>query len=237
VAFHCTADDIQWAGLSCSEEDPCPIYLELTAVESVGLRMFAAGNIHSAAVTLYSTLLGSEDAGHTWREVHPGIRGVGFDHIEFLDTETGWVSGQTLFPLPQDPFLLLTSDGGKTWRQRPVFGDNRENRFGSIQQFFFASKSSGSLIVDRGQGSDGDRWESYDSPDVGESWAIKETSGKPLALKRLPARAAEWRLRADAATQSFHIEHRQGERWVNVAAFAVKLGSCKPPQANEEAAP
>ena len=32
VPFQCSAEDIQAAGLSCSEDDPCPIYLELTAV-------------------------------------------------------------------------------------------------------------------------------------------------------------------------------------------------------------
>ena len=28
--------------------------------------------------------------------------------------------------------------------------------------------------------------------------------------------------------KSFHIERRQGERWVPVAAFSVKLGACQP---------
>jgi hypothetical protein len=69
VGFQCTNDDIQWAGLSCSEEAPCPVYLELTAVESVGNKIFAAGNIHSATSTLYSILLASDDAGKTWREM------------------------------------------------------------------------------------------------------------------------------------------------------------------------
>lgn len=236
LPFQCTLEDIQGAGLSCSEEDPCPIYLELTAVESKGSRIFAAGNIHTNAVTLSSALLASEDDGRTWREVHEHIRGSGLETIQFLDSETGWVSGQILFPLPQDPFLLLTSDGGKTWRQRPVFGDSRENRFGSILQFSFTAKDSGNLIVDRGQGSDGDRYESYGSPDAGESWSIKETSNKPLRLRQPPVPSADWRLRADGPTQSYHIEHRQGARWTGVAAFAVKLGACKPPQPAEETA-
>ena len=235
--FQCTVDDIQWAGLSCSDDDPCPIYLELTAVESVGARIFAGGNIHSSAVTLYAILLASEDGGHTWREVHPRIRGAGLDHLQFLDTDTGWASGQVLFPLPQDPFLLLTTDGGKTWRQRPIFSESRENRYGSIQQFVFSGKTSGSLIVDRGQGSDGDRYELYESPDGGESWSIKATANKPLQLKRAPTPESDWRLRADGASQSFHIEGRKGDRWSSVGAFAVKLGICKTPQAAETSPP
>src|SRR6202795_3976737 len=49
--LQCTLEDIRLAGLSCSEEDPCPTYLDLTAVEAQGSRIFAAGNIHSESVT------------------------------------------------------------------------------------------------------------------------------------------------------------------------------------------
>ena len=199
LPFRCTEDDVQWAGLSCSADEPCPVYLELAAVES-GVppgpgRIFAAGNIHSSAVTLYSVLLASEDAGHTWREAHERIRGASLDRIQFLDAELGWTSGQALSPLPQDPFLLLTSDGGKTWRQRVIFS---ESRVGSIQQFHFSAKDSGSLIIDRGPGSEGGRYELYESPDAGESWTIRETSDRPLQLKPSPvaalrvARARRW---------------------------------------------
>src|SRR5438477_13209054 len=66
VPFQCTDDDIRTAGLTCTDEDPCPVYLELTSLDSTGLRLFAAGNIHTADATLYSILLGSDDNGHTW---------------------------------------------------------------------------------------------------------------------------------------------------------------------------
>src|SRR5215468_1423368 len=71
VLFQCTAEDIQSAGLACSEDDPCPVYLELSVVESTGIRIFVAGNIHTETATLYGILLGTDDNGHTWREVHP----------------------------------------------------------------------------------------------------------------------------------------------------------------------
>jgi hypothetical protein len=225
LPFRCTEDDIQWAGLSCPAEEPCPVYLELAAAESAAGRIFAAGNIHALDVTLYSVLLASEDAGHTWREAYERIRGASLDHIQFLDAELGWTSGQALSPLPQDPFLLLTTDGGKTWRQRVIFS---ESRVGSIQQFQIGAKDSGSLIVDRGPGAEGGRYELYESPDAGETWTIKETSDRPFQLKPLPVAPSAWRVRADGPTQAFHLERRQGERWISAAAFAVKLGACQP---------
>ncbi|HTS30705.1 MAG TPA: hypothetical protein VMH81_32755 [Bryobacteraceae bacterium] len=227
VPFQCTADQLHWVGLSCNEEEPCALYLELSAVESVGDRILAAGNVHSTAATLASVLLASEDAGHTWRQAADPVVGAGLDRIQFLNGEAGWISGEVLFPLQQDPFLLVTSDGGKTWRQSAIFGESRENRFGSIQQFSFASKESGMLIVDRGQGSDSDRYELYESMDGGDSWTIKETSTKPLSLKHPPAASTGWRIRADGPSASFHIERRQGQRWTSTAAFSVKLPPCK----------
>jgi photosystem II stability/assembly factor-like uncharacterized protein len=227
VSFQCSEEDIHAAGLACSEDDPCQIYLELAAASAAGsgaTRIFAAGNIHAEAATLYSVLLGSEDSGHTWHEAHDRIRGAGLDHIQFIDADTGFTTGLSLSPLPQDPFLLITHDGGKTWRQNMIFG---ESRIGSIQQVLFDDAKSANLIIDRGLGSDGDRYEIYGSQDGGDSWTIKQTSVKPLRLKSLPAANPDWRIRADAATKSFHIEHRQGARWTTEAAFGVKLGVCK----------
>jgi hypothetical protein len=225
VDFRCTNDDIQWAGLNCSEEEPCPVYLELTAVESVGNKIFAAGNIHSAASTLYSILLASDDAGKTWREPYQRVRGASLDHIQFVDFENGWISGQTVQPLPQDPFLLITSDGGKTWRQRPMFS---EARSGAIVQFWFGSRINGSLVLDRGQSGEFGRWELYESPNGGETWMLRETNERQIRLKRSAGANTDWRIRADAASKAFHIERRQGERWGGLGAFLVRMPECKP---------
>lgn len=225
LPFHCTDEDIQWAGLTCSAEDPCPIYLELTSLATLGSKIITAGNLHSAAVTMSSVVLVSEDAGHTWTEAHERIRGTGLDHIQFLDADTAWISGASLFPLPQDPFLLLTTDGGKTWRQRPV---STESHPGAIQQYFFTSRTEGLLLIDRGPAETGDRYERFGSADGGESWTIQEESTKPLKLKLSDVPSADWRLQVDRATQAYHLERRQGARWTTIAAFAVKPGACKP---------
>ncbi|MGP8247757.1 MAG: WD40/YVTN/BNR-like repeat-containing protein [Bryobacteraceae bacterium] len=234
LAFRCTAEDIRWAGLSCSEDDPCPIFLELSSAEPVGTRLIVTGNIHAEAETLYSVLLATDDAGKTWNEAFERLRGAGLDRIDALDASTAWVSGQELFPIPQNPFLLASSDGGKSWERKPVLNEAVENRFGSVQQFHFANKNDGSLIVDRGPGNGGDAaFALYETRDGGESWQPKQESNKPLTLGQ-PAPAGEWRIRVESAPRAYQIERRQGEKWVRLAAFSVNLEPCKPPSVEND---
>ena len=233
LPYRCTDGDIQWAGLSCSAEEPCPVYLELTAVEAVGSKLFTIGNIHSQTITLYSVLLGSEDAGRTWREPYQRIRGAGLDHLQFADFGNGWVSGESLSPLPGDPFLLITADGGKSWRQHAIFA---ESRVGTVQQIWFSSSKEGALVFDRGASSGAERYERLESSDGGETWNIREANRQPLRLKETGAPAL-WRLQADAKTQAFLLEHVEGTRWTPAASFAVNLGACTPPQVEPVAPP
>ena len=58
VPFECTEADTQAAGLNCSEEEPCPVFLELSNVEAAGNKIFLAGNLHTATTTFYSGLVG-----------------------------------------------------------------------------------------------------------------------------------------------------------------------------------
>jgi hypothetical protein len=225
VPFQCTADDIQLAGMTCSEDEPCPVYLEISSVGAVANRIVLAGNIHSAETTLYSVLLASEDGGRTWREPYQRMPGCGLDHIQLLDFQNGWISGGLLSPLPRDPFLLATTDGGKSWHEQLVFS---ESTGGSILQFWFDAPGSGTLLIDRMQSADAARYELYESPNGGETWIIRQAGNRPIPIKTRPAPPA-WRARADAASKSYHIEKLESERWKSVASFLVPLGVCRPP--------
>jgi len=225
--FECGEEDIRLAGMSCTPEDACPVYLELASVEAVGNRIFAAGNIHSSSTTLYSVLLSSDDNGKTWSEPHERVRLAGFDRIQFIDFENGWVSGEVQHPLPRDPFLMSTTDGGKSWQEQPIFA---EPQFGAIVDFRFSSRTSGHLTIYRGRTGASGQYELYETPNAGETWMLRQTSERLIELMRGdPGANPDWRLRADAATKSYRIEHLVGGAWQSIAAFSVSIGACRPP--------
>ena len=227
VAFACSDDDMQWAGMSCTEDEPCPVYLELSEMETVGNRILVVGDIHTESTTLYSLLLSSEDGGATWQEPYQRMRGAGLNHIQLIDFQNGWISGETVVPVARDPFFLITSDGGKSWRLRPVLA---EGMGGAIRQFHFASVSSGMMVIDRMESEDASRYELFETPNGGETWMIRQTSEKPITLPQAAAggAGAGWRVRADSRSKSFAIEKQEGEKWNPVASFLVQLAPCKP---------
>jgi photosystem II stability/assembly factor-like uncharacterized protein len=225
VPVQCGEEQIRALGLVCTPS--CPLYLELSSVEAVGNKIFAAGNLHAEAATLDSILLASDDAGSTWHEAHERLRAGGLEQLQFIDFETGWVSGQTLGAVPRDPFLLITRDGGKTWYQRPIYPDSR---VGLIEQYRFDSKTHGMLWIDRTVGAeDGDRYEEFESTNGGESWSLKRTSPKPFVKKTAHAPGV-YRLCADAASKSYRIEKQGAAHWQAVASFLVRAGECKEPE-------
>jgi hypothetical protein len=133
VPFDCSPEQAEAFGLSCSEDQPCPAYLELASAAGVAGRVFVAGNLHTSDTTLFSLLLASEDGGATWTEPVPRLHNAALEQIEFLDAPAGstigWISGESIDPLTRNPFLLMTADGGKTWRQKLLF---EEAKFGAI---------------------------------------------------------------------------------------------------------
>ncbi|MCC6587276.1 MAG: hypothetical protein IT168_11340 [Bryobacterales bacterium] len=228
VAFQCTEDDITGFGMACTADDPCPVFVELAGLQPLGAKIFVTGNLHNGSTTMYSLLLASEDSGKTWTEPVERQKGVGLEHMQFYDFEVGWIAGESLGAMPRDPFFLLTTDGGKNWRKRPVFG---ESRISAIEQFYFESKTRGNLLIDRVQGSEaGGRYELYETMTGGDTWMVREVSSKPLQIKGAKPLGppADWRLRSDSGAKAHYIEKKSGPRWEPVAAFAVDAGSCKP---------
>lgn len=224
VAYQCTPQDVEALGLNCSPEEPCPVFLELSSAESAGNHLFVTGNLHTRDVTLSSILLTSDDGGTTWTEPAARLRSASLEQIEFLDQLTGWISGGMIDPLARDPFLLVTRDGGKTWRQQMLFEDTK---YGTVAQFHFNSLNVGELILDASRGK-ATRQELYGTMTGGDNWEIKQTSNVPLRIRDArPPNSSGLRLRADSAGGAYHLEKGGGRNWAGIATFKIRLADCR----------
>jgi hypothetical protein len=233
VEGKCSAEAIHDLGLSCTIDEPCALYLELSDVQAVGDRLVVTGNLHTNTTTIESILLSSDDFGRTWSEAHARIPSAVLDRIQFYDFEAGWISGHLLQPLPRDAFFLITADGGKTWRKRMIFGETRP---GAVELFWFDTRSHGLLLMDHPSAEDGMKHELWESMTAGDSWSVRQVDSKPIPLNR-PAPSGALRIRADAKTQSQRVERQAGPKWDVVTSFRVSAGECKPPPPPAEAPP
>ena len=222
ISSNCTTEMVQELNLPCSASAPCPLFLELGGAATVASRIVVVGNVHTASATVESVLLISDDSGKTWTEPHPRIRGAVLDQVQFFDFETGWITGHLLQPNPKDAFVLVTSDGGRSWRKRNLFS---EPRSGAVELFWFDSRSHGMLALDRGRGAeDGMRYELWESMTGGDSWSIRQVNNEPLTLKQPEPPGSTCRVR----TGKVHVvECRTGDAWSPAAYFAVSAGQCK----------
>ncbi|HLH41922.1 MAG TPA: hypothetical protein VKV74_02960 [Bryobacteraceae bacterium] len=219
----CTPEDQDALGLTCSDSEPCPVFLELASAESNGASLFVAGDLHTQNTTMFGLLLQSDDQGASWTEPVGRMRSAALEQIQFVDAQHGWVSGVKLEPLPRDPFLLATTDGGKTWTQSPLFDDAA---FGSIQQFWFDSATDGELVLDKSQGA-ANRYERYATKTGAASWELQEAGNKPIRLPQAnPRENPDWRVRAGDG--AYLVERRSNDgSWRTAARFEIRAGECK----------
>lgn len=226
VPTSCSDEQIQALGMACSAEQPCPIYLELSSMDSGNSRLLVAGNLHTETATISSVLLVSEDGGKSWREPHARIPNASLDQVQFVDLKTGFISGQMIGPLPKDPFFLLTADGGKSWTNVAVYSDSA---VGSVDHFYFDSRSHGLAVIDKASKSDGGRYALYETNTGGTSWAIREVTSQKKQVKPRQAASAAWRLVAHQPSKSYRLERAEaGGKWTLVSSFLVRAGECKP---------
>lgn len=73
-------------------------------------------DIHHGWVTDGDVLYVTDDGGRRWRKIHARVPlGRQLASLEFISPLVGWATG----PAMTEPFLVKTSDGGRTWKPVP----------------------------------------------------------------------------------------------------------------------
>jgi hypothetical protein len=235
VGYVCPQEDLAAAGMSCSDDDPCPVYLELSNISAAGKRLSLAGNLHGPSATIDSILLVSDDGGMVWKEPVARIRGAAIDQVQLLDSMHAWAAGEMQYPLARDPFFLVTSDGGDSWKRRAL---TEEGAPGAVLKFWFESVDHGELIVDGGRTAPGGRYAFYETRTGGDSWTILSKTAQPPRMRLAPTvENVDYRIGTDSKSHSYVIEKRVGEKWTRAAAFMVQVANCGSPHSAPPAEP
>jgi hypothetical protein len=237
LPYTCSENDLAAAGMTCSDDNPCPIYVELSSVSAIGKKLVITGNLHDPSATIASVLLVSGDDGLTWKEPSPRIAGSALEQSQWLDAQHGWAAGEVQVPLSRDPFFLITSDGGALWRQKEIAEDSIP---GEIMRFWFDTPEHGELVVDGGRSAEGGRYQMYESRTGGDTWSIVSKTSDVPKLRRTPGLIdPDYRLSTDSRTKTYVVEKRNGGDWSTVASFVIQVASCgtpaPPPEANPDA--
>jgi hypothetical protein len=227
IPYACSEKDLAAAGMICSDENPCPVYVELSSASGAGKKLLVTGNLHGASATIASVLLVSDDDGATWKEPSPRIAGSALEQSQWLDAQHGWAAGEVQAPLSRDPFLLITSDGGATWRQKDIADDSIP---GEVMRFWFDSPEHGELIVDGGRSAEGGRYQMYESHSGGDTWNVVSKTSDVPTLRRTPGLIdPNYRIGADSRTKTYVLEKRNGDDWSRVTSFEIQVASCGTP--------
>ncbi len=193
--------------------DPCPVYLELSAVAANGPKDPCGGESaqHFRDAQLPSCCRATIPERHG-KNRPPGSGETRSSSCSSDDSEHAWAAGETQYPLPRDPFVLLTTDGGASWRGAS-HRRRRQRRFRTA----FVVRFGGAWRIDRRCGQDvNERPVSFfESETGGDSWALRSTADRAPALRRAPATAEDpnWRIRTAKDGNAYQIENRAGDSW------------------------
>jgi hypothetical protein len=229
----CDVDRLEYAGIRCSAERPCDLFLELVSIASEGDWMVLAGEVHTSAATYESVVLTSKDGGATWTESADRVAAGGIESISIVDAQTAFVAGQQGDTATGEmPFLLVTDDGGKSWETRTV-ETGGEKVEGLVVAFQADTTSHGYLTLEQ-LAATGDPYRLYETYNGGRSWSIRQISAdKPqIPGPRLALRTEDWSVRPDSASGEFIVAKRSSSAlsgWADRGRFAGTVGACPEP--------
>lgn len=229
----CDVDRLEYAGIRCSADRPCELFLELVSIASEGDWMILAGEVHTTEATYESVVLTSRDGGATWTESAERVPAGGIESISIVDAQTAFVAGQQGDTATGEiPFLLVTDDGGVSWETRMV-ETGGEKVEGLVVAFQADTTSHGYLTLEQ-LAATGDAYRLYETYNGGRSWSIRQISADQPQIPgpRLAIKTENWSVRPDSASGEFIVAQRSSSSssgWADQGRFAGTVGACPMP--------
>lgn len=229
----CDVDRLEYAGIRCSADRPCELFLELVSIASEGDWMVLAGEVHTSEATYESVVLTSKDGGARWTESAERISAGGIESISIIDAQTAFVAGQQGDTATGEiPFLLVTDDGGVSWETRMV-ETGGEKVEGLVVGFQADSTSHGYLTLEQ-LAATSDAYRLYETYNGGRSWSIRQISAERPQVPgpRLAVKTENWSVQPDSSSGEFLVAKRTSSApsgWADQSRFAGTVGSCPMP--------
>ncbi len=225
----CRIERLEYAGMICTQDQPCRLLLDFTAIDAAGDFVVLAGEIHTAEATLESVVLTSSDAGESWTEAAERVAAAGIEAVEIVEGVHVWAAGQQGDTATvEKPFTLYSDDAGETWSLRKL-GTYDEPVRGVVLEFRFDAPQHGYMVLEK-LTSTGDPFELRETFNGGRSWGIRQiTADRPKIPGGRFLKPAEelWRFREESG--DWVIERRSDAEpggWSIATRFAVELEAC-----------
>jgi len=161
----------------------------------------------------------TSDGGKSWQRVGPALENSTIATIFFLDTKTGWAAGAWTTESAGDPFVLRTTDGGKTWAQTMVPVEPRLTPLFVPTSLVFATRKIGILRMSGCSAED--EQSVWVTRNGGKSWAFscgqKDETGPCNALS-ITKDGTLWKL----DEQDILVSTDNGSSWKKAETHPVR---------------
>ncbi|HEY8185290.1 MAG TPA: hypothetical protein VIF64_04440 [Pyrinomonadaceae bacterium] len=147
-----------------AEKDLLRIGFEILPIDKDTI--FLYGDLRTAAASIGTFILRSDDAGRSWTESMNPVEGSTVDGIVFSGRESGWALVMWTIEGPGDVSLYRSRDSGKSWKK--VSDIPKRHHWGWPNGFTFSDDSNGTVEMFYGDAA---------GPEIEGLWLLKTADG------------------------------------------------------------
>ena len=154
-------ETLEWVA---AEKDLLRIGFDILPIDKDTI--FLYGDLRTAAASIGTFILRSDDAGRSWTETMSPVEGSTVDGIVFSGRQSGWALVMWTIEGPGDVSLYRSRDGGKSWKK--VSEIPKRHHWGWPNGFTFSDDRNGTVGMFYGDAA---------GPEIEGLWVLKTADG------------------------------------------------------------